>query len=317
MLETVQSKGAYAIIVSDAAEIVLFGVYTIFFTFALLILTTFKKPLPVDVGTVVAISVLYVVCMAHCSAVTTDRHTTFTSGWPIPSGREMSGLLRVTDILYKTCAFLSQLIMIHRCWAVWDYRHTVVFIPLLMAIAGFVCAILGPARLSVADFVSPFVAPRIQALDLVFSVLSLLVFALTTYLIILRLRRVSAPVRNVQSMESLVWSLVGACIEAGALLVLAQLAVVILLAIGHPAIIIAESLASQVYGIAPTMMIIRLGLSLLPRGQRFNSSSPQFSTFLGTFYGPDTDTDEMEDRDIELARPYASAESGCCSGKPA
>ena len=67
MLETVESPGAYAIIVSDALEIVLFGefssrpavtsatlsaytryfvigFYTIFFTFALIILTVYKKP---------------------------------------------------------------------------------------------------------------------------------------------------------------------------------------------------------------------------------------------------------------------------------
>ncbi|TFK89663.1 hypothetical protein K466DRAFT_574705 [Polyporus arcularius HHB13444] len=247
MLESVLSSGAYAIIVSDAVEIVLFGVYTIFFAFALIILTVYKKPLPVDVGMCLTTCVLYLLCMAHCSAITTDRHTTFTSGWPIPSGREMSGLLRVVDILYKTCAFFSQLIMIHRCWAVWDCRPTIVFLPLMMAIAGFVCAVLGPARLSTSDFVSPFVAPRIQALDVSFCVLSLLVFALVTYLIILRLWRVSAPVRNVKSMESLIWSLVGACIEAGALLVLAQLSVAILLVLDHPAIIIAESIATQIY----------------------------------------------------------------------
>ncbi len=54
------------------------------------------------------------------------------------------------------------------------------------------------------------------------------------------------------------------------------------------------------------MMIIRLGLNLLPRGRRFDSTSPQFSTFLGTFYT--AETDEVEDADIELAE--SSVESG-------
>ena len=40
------------------------GVYTIFFAFALIILTVYKKPLPVDVGMVAATCVLYVACMA-------------------------------------------------------------------------------------------------------------------------------------------------------------------------------------------------------------------------------------------------------------
>ena len=49
--------------------------------------------------------------------------------------------------------------------------------------------------------------------------------------------------------------------------------------------------SSLIQGIAPTAMIIRLGLSLLPRGGRGDSSGPQLSTFLGSFYT----TDESED----------------------
>lgn len=110
-----------------------------------------------------------------------------------------------------------------------------------------VCSLVGPARLPVSEFHSPFVAPRILAFDLAFCILSLLTYALVTYLIILHLRRVSAPLRNVQSMEHLIWALAGACIEAGGLLVVAQLLVVILLALDDPALIIAESIATQLY----------------------------------------------------------------------
>ena len=40
------------------------GIYTIFFTFALIILTVYKRPLPIDWNMVVATAVLYVACMA-------------------------------------------------------------------------------------------------------------------------------------------------------------------------------------------------------------------------------------------------------------
>ncbi|KAI0746897.1 hypothetical protein C8Q80DRAFT_1321875 [Daedaleopsis nitida] len=247
MLESVQSDGTYAIIVSDAVEIVLFGIYTIFYTFALIILTICRRPLPIHWTMVASTTVLFAACMTHCSMVTTDRHTTFTSGWPIPSGRELSGLLRVTDIQFKLCGFLSQLVMIHRCWTVWDYRYPIVVGPLIMAIAAMICALVGPIRLDTSEFVSPFVAPRLLAFDMAFCVISLLVYVLVTYLIILHLRRVSAPLRNFRSTEALVWSLASACIQAGGLLVIAQLSVVILLALNDPAVIIAESVATQVY----------------------------------------------------------------------
>ena len=90
--------------------------------------------------------------LQHTSVLTTDRPTTFTvsntrcislllnvstsdvlrgflpitphhsrwyhsqSGLPIPSGSEMSGLLRVIDISFKACGFLSQLIMVRSAW---------------------------------------------------------------------------------------------------------------------------------------------------------------------------------------------------------
>ncbi|TBU26157.1 hypothetical protein BD311DRAFT_668160 [Dichomitus squalens] len=247
MLEDLSSPGAYAIVVSDAVEIVFFGIYTIFFSFALIILVTLKRPLPVDRGMVVATCIVYISCMSHTSILTTDRHTTFTSGLPIPSGSEMSGLLRTVDISFKACGFLSQLIMIHRCWAVWDHRFVVVAVPLALAFASIVCGVLGPLRIPTTEFKSPWVAPRMPLYDMIFAVASLVVFILVTSLLVYRLRSVLAPLRNVKSMETLFWTLVGASIEAGALLVFAQASIVILFILGSPAIIIAESIATQIY----------------------------------------------------------------------
>ena len=106
---------------------------------------------------------------------------------------------------------------------------------------------LGPSRLPTASFTSPFVAPRTPSLDLAAAVLALLVFALATSLLVLRLHRVSAPARGVRSVEAVVWSLASACVEAGALLGVAQVAVVLLLAVGHPAVVVAEGVACQIY----------------------------------------------------------------------
>ena len=86
-----------------------------------------------------------------------------------------------------------------------------------------------------------------QLYDMLFAVLSLVVFILVTSLLAYRLQSVLAPLRNVKSMETIFWTLVGASIEAGALLVLAQASVVILLIVRSPAIIIAESIATQIY----------------------------------------------------------------------
>ena len=53
-------------------------------------------------------------------------------------------------------------------------------------------------------------------------------------------------------------------------------------------------------------MAIRLGLSALPRrrggGCALDTTEPQFSTFLGTFYGPD-EPDEPEAEDNVMTVP--------------
>ncbi|KAI0646414.1 hypothetical protein C8Q79DRAFT_668183 [Trametes meyenii] len=300
ILEGVGSKGAYAIVVSDALEIVLFGIYTIFFTFALIILTVYKRPLPVDWFMVAALCVLYGTCMTHCSLVTTDRYSTLgSSDWPIPTGYEMSGLLRGADGLLKVASFISQLLMIHRCWAVWDHAWSVVCAPVLMAIASFVCAVIGPARLPLSEFRSPFIAPRLLLFDVLFCVFALLVDTLVTTLIIYRLRHLSADARRAfQSVSDAVFALMACVVETGALLAVAQLAMLVFLVLEHPAVIIVESIAAQIYGIAPTLMIIRLGLRLLPEGRvRWASTVPEFSTLVvGTTISCGSD--------IELAQPH-------------
>ncbi len=102
-------------------------------------------------------------------------------------------------------------------------------------------------RIPSTEFKSPWVAPRMQLFDMLSATVSLTVFMLVMSLIVYRLRSVLAPLRNVQSMETIIWTLVGASIEAGALLVLAQAAVVVLFVLNSPMIIIVEGIATQVY----------------------------------------------------------------------
>ena len=107
--------------------------------------------------------------------------------------------------------------------------------------------IINPIRLPTSRFTSPFAIPRDLAFDVPSAVLSLLIYVLVTSLITLRLRRVSSMFRHFKSMESVILSLLGACIEAGALLVLIQIFVVVFLTLDHPAILLIEGIAAQLY----------------------------------------------------------------------
>ncbi|KAI0659256.1 hypothetical protein C8Q70DRAFT_130065 [Cubamyces menziesii] len=270
----------------------------------------------------------------HCSLVTTDRFSVLVSSYPLPTGSDMSELLRGADALLKFAGFLSQLVMTHRCWAAWDRAWPVVVAPAVMFITGFVCGMIGPASLPVSEFQSPFIAPKKLPLDIAFCVFSLVADVLVTALLVYRLRRVWAPARNIQSISDLVFGLATCVIETGALLAAAQLALLIFLVLEHPFLLVAESLTAQIYvspvpspfqpllpppfhrhmlcasllsacshahvippqGIAPTMMIMRLGITLLPEGRvRWATTAPEFSTVVActSMYSEDIDLDEL------------------------
>ncbi|KAI0336845.1 hypothetical protein GY45DRAFT_1237655, partial [Cubamyces sp. BRFM 1775] len=250
--------------------------------------------------------------LQHCSLVTTDRFSTLVSSYPLPTGSDMSELLRGADALLKFAGFLSQLVMTHRCWAAWDHAWPVVVAPAVMSITGFVCGLIGPASLPVSAFQSPFIAPKKLPLDIAFCVLSLVADMLVTALLVYRLRRVSAPARNIQSMSDLVFGLAACFIETGALLAVAQLALLVFLVLEHPFLLVIESFAAQIYGIAPTMMIMRLGIKLLPEGRvRWATTVPEFSTVVActTMYSEDVDLDELspDTMHARISFPVAAA----------
>ncbi|CDO75012.1 hypothetical protein BN946_scf184965.g14 [Trametes cinnabarina] len=307
-LENLSAAGSYAVIVSDTLEILLFGVYSVIFMFALMILTVYKKPLPIDWLAVLAASALYGTCMAHCGVVTADRFSTLASPWPMPDGPAMSKLLRVGDALFKLACFLAELVMIHRCWSMWNRRWALFCFPALVASAGLACALIGPIRIPVSEFKSPFISPRMLPFDISFAALALLVDMLVTYLICDRLRRISAPALQFRSISDLVLSLAACIVETGALLVVMQVFLLVSLALERPFVTIVESVATQIYGIAPTLMIIQLGIRLLPAGRA--TSAPQFSTVV--IYNPsdtEIDVELPEICPVNSAAPSAAGRS--------
>lgn len=89
--------------------------------------------------------------------------------------------------------------------------------------------------------------PRDVVFDAPWSIMSLLVYILVTSLIFVRLKWISTYFRNFKSIEALITSLIGACIETGVVLVLVQLILVVFLILDHPAVILVESIAAQTY----------------------------------------------------------------------
>ncbi len=51
------------------------------------------------------------------------------------------------------------------------------------------------------------------------------------------------------------------------------------------------------------MMIIRLGLNLLPRARLRDSTTPQLSSFLGSFYSGESDDIQYVETSVDNAKP--------------
>ncbi|KAI0716740.1 hypothetical protein C8Q76DRAFT_591603, partial [Earliella scabrosa] len=174
------------------------------------------------------------------------------------------------DILLSVCDLLGNLILIYRCWIIWGRNYWIVGLPTLTAIAGFSC-VAGVAHLVITkDPTSPLPPPAIIPLGLATYSLPLATNVITTGLIVGKLRwmlhsTVLVGGRSTgifQRGYGAVQRAAGIFIESGVLYLITQLILVVLFSIDHPANLIVSEIAVQVYGIASTLIVMRITLGI-------------------------------------------------------
>ncbi|KAF8825505.1 hypothetical protein HHX47_DHR6000114 [Lentinula edodes] len=207
-------------------------------------------------------------------------------------------LLAGADMIFSISDFCSQLILIYRCYLVWSRNPWVVVLPILISCAsvgkllrylfpipnhlclGLACGI---GLIGLVLTISPN-APQAPAAIVpigtaAFS-MSLCLNFIVSALIVGRIWYITGLNREIKT-DSAIRRASAIIIESGLLFLAAQLVFVVLFAIKHPAQAIVEPIATQIYGISPTLIIVRVGMGSTFEPTALPESSLRFRVTLG------------------------------------
>ncbi|KAF8881472.1 hypothetical protein BD779DRAFT_1675419 [Infundibulicybe gibba] len=210
-------------------------------------------------------------------------------------------------VVFITIDCLAQMILLYRCWIIWDRRWAVVAIPGSLAL---VALGQGFAYVGLTDPSSKSTDPRLtRTIGITGYSISLVTNALITSLIVAKilstLRKVR-PVLGSNSHRSL-RIITTMLIESGLLMFAFQLALVVLLSSRPTMVSIISNPIAQIYGITPTLLNIRVMMGSAynkttektaslrfahSRGAVTQTTGPGMSAAGVQFQGIDTESDD-------------------------
>ncbi|KAJ7901277.1 hypothetical protein B0H13DRAFT_2195892 [Mycena leptocephala] len=180
----------------------------------------------------------------------------------VPHIAEETHLLAGADMIFMISDFSSQLILIYRCYLVWGKTIWVIILPLFMAFATVSC---GLALVGLVLSISP-TAPQapeaIVPMGTATFAISLALNLMVTGLIVSRIWWMTRDNRKqgVPHSKNSISRAMEIVVESGMLFLGVQFAFVVLFALEHPAQAVVEPIATQVYAIAPMLIIVRVGM---------------------------------------------------------
>jgi hypothetical protein len=182
-------------------------------------------------------------------------------------GNETPALMGA-NLMISVVDVIGDLLLLYRCWLVWEKNFYVIVLPLLTALGGFGCILPIPSLLLSIDPTSPIPPAEIVPLTIAGYALPLCTNIMVTGLIASRLWHISrVSVIDKNGKPAIVKISAGGrpmmlIIESGALYMVTQLIFVILVATRNPAEAVLSLAGTQIYGIASTLIIIRVGLGI-------------------------------------------------------
>ncbi|KAF8869132.1 hypothetical protein BD779DRAFT_781697 [Infundibulicybe gibba] len=162
-------------------------------------------------------------------------------------------------VIFAIIDFLARAILLYRCWIIWDKRWVVVAVP------GFLALVALGGGFALAGLRNPFLwggkewaIHAFKSIRIMTNSVSLVVNALTTSLIVTKIFLTSREARSVLSSNlnrpfRIATAMV---IESGLLMFAFQLAFIFLFL--SPGFEIVSTPTSQIYGITPTLLNIRV-----------------------------------------------------------
>ncbi|KAJ6559927.1 hypothetical protein B0H19DRAFT_944743 [Mycena capillaripes] len=242
-------------------EGVAYGIHVILFGIAVSLLTS-KAPKGASIKPIFTASCLLFCLSTVHFAINFNNVYTSTMVHPRPHIAEETHLLAGADSIFILSDFFSQLVLVYRCYLVWNKNPWVVILPVLVAFGSASCgfAVIGLV-LSIDPTAPQAPADIVPFGDASFAMSLILNFCSST-LIVGRLWWLAREheVPGISRSKGILRQVTGVIIESGLLFLATQFVFVILFAIAHPAQALVEPMAVQIYAISPLLIVVRIGM---------------------------------------------------------
>ncbi|GJE85481.1 hypothetical protein PsYK624_015600 [Phanerochaete sordida] len=167
----------------------------------------------------------------------------------------------ISSFVVSVADFIGGLILMYRCWIIWDRNYLVAVAPILTSIAALptaICLVWNLTGNLTWENDTPKASAAIMPLGRAAYILPLCTNVLTTGLILVRLWWVSRAVGT----ASMTRKAMHVVVESGLLYFLVQLVFVVVFCARSDSAMLMIAIVVQVYGIASTLIIIHIGLGL-------------------------------------------------------
>lgn len=252
-------------------ESVLYGVYTMLFSACIYVLLHAKRRPGVGPNKPLLATaiIIFSLCTIHVSVAFARGIIGFVDGQNVPHGAEeyytkISLWLNIfKQALYATNNIVADGLVIYRCYIVWNYSRWIIVGPIVMLLATTVCAYLAVYNFSQVVSGADVFAFNIAQWGTALFAISLATNITVTSLIAGRIWWLSreTAVLGVKHLRKY-HRAIAIIIESGAIYSVSLLILLVLYCLQSNAQYIAYDALSQIMGIVPTLIIVRVGLGI-------------------------------------------------------
>ncbi|KAJ8453799.1 hypothetical protein ONZ51_g13395 [Trametes cubensis] len=125
-----------AALVGFASEAVLWGINFVLYTASLVLLLRRARSCGLNVPILVLGCALFVSCTAHFALEFSHFVVTLRDTGVDGYANETKPLVGA-DILISLTDLIGDVVLVYRCWVIWERNYWIIILPLLTAIAGF------------------------------------------------------------------------------------------------------------------------------------------------------------------------------------
>jgi len=264
----IKFTGKDSLFVGFVVEAILWGFYIPIFIVSMgSLLWSKKMGRSMHWFTVTAICLLFWLCTAHFAL--SFHHIYSGVSHPTPHRTFSKDALEtlISTIVLTTTNFVAQTVLVYRCWRIYEKKLGIVALPIVislvsygMGLASAMIQIMVTQGVKEPEFI-PIVLGGVSFL------LSLVLNVVVTGLVIYRIGYLGRLAResDVYFKQPGLITAVEALLASGLLFVLAQVTFVVLFVLKSDGELIAVSVAAQVFGIAPTLLIARVAVGQATR----------------------------------------------------